>query len=373
MALTFIQQPGEISFSKNPIIVKARTSLSHKTFLRISCRVVFDDGEEKYEETYSSPVEDFGTITFNLSNASHVLFNKAIQKIDAEFETPIAISQIWSIMLQEEWLDNGRIQKGTPIDINTEVYLVLPGGLTDYELLGLSNYDIASKIGYSNLLTRKPKTGGSVYAGETIMLPFFYTQKGGNQNSSFSVQYDSDSPKAIPFYQPSNKVSVLKYKVETGKIGNILKVTAYQKTYTFSVKQEGSKTKKLRFINSFGAVENISVTCNDALEYNIDSEESTILGEISFKNVTHRMSRKGNDFGVFSLSSGYVDEAWAEWFTHELLMSPKAWMLIGDRWVPGIITPDKSTGIYNWNKEEMQHIDFSFEMSIEGGYSNLYV
>lgn len=373
MALTFIQQPGEISFSKNPVIVKARTSLSDKTFLRISCRVVFDNGEEKYEETYSSPVEDFGTITFNLSNASQVLFNKAIQKIDAEFKTPIAISQIWSIMLQEEWLDSGRIQKGTPIDINTEVYLVIPGGLTDYELLGLSNYDMVSKIGYANLLTRKPKVGGSVYAGETIMLPFFYTQKGENQNSSFSVQYDSDPPKTISFYQPTNKVSAIQYKVESGKIGSILKVTAYQKTYTFSVKQAQSNTKKMRFINSFGAVENISVTCNDALEYKINQEESTIFGEISFNNVIHKMSRKQNDFGVFSLSSGYVDESWAEWFTHELVMSPKAWMLIGERWVPGIITSEKSTSMYNRSKEEMQHIEFNFEMSIEGGCSNLYV
>lgn len=367
MAVLFSQQPGLVNFSNNPIILKARTTLSGKIFLRIVCDIHFytSNNTETYNETLSSPVEDKGTVTFNLSNASKVLYNKVIGKDFDGF--PVVC---FTLSCYEKWVEDGIEMTGDPTNISSEM-IVVPGGLTDYERLSMSNYDIEALMGDAKMLSRKPTTGGVVYQDETLLLPYF--SKTVAEQDSYNIKYGTEEAHTVSYIRAPKAIGVIKIGIDKAHVGQSVSIEYKGKTITFMIYPINKKVKQLRFVNSFGVVENISVCVNDELEYEIKSKESTLTGEVSFENVIHRMTRKTKDSGNYKLSSGYVDSNWAEWFTHDFLMTPKAWMLIGKIWVPGSVVPDDSVQMYDHAKIGLQKVDFTFNMSIEGGFLNSYV
>lgn len=373
MAITFTQIPGSLIFSNNPILLSAKTNLSGKTFLRIFCEATFqatNSEDTVYVETYSSPVENMGTAIFNLSNAAKVYFNQKITNMPFPDITSYNLQTV-SIRCYEKWLD-GTIEKtGTPVDVSGEM-LILPGGLTDYELLKINNYDLEALIGEAKELSRKPQYGGTVYPGETIIMPYFSMNLSSKATSSASY---SDGEVTIGSYVRIPKaVGLNSFTIDAKHVGQTVTTSiSIGRNLVSNISPLSENVKFLRFINSFGAIENISVCVNDTLEYEISTEESTLIGEPSYKNLNRRMSRKTTDTGSYALSSGFVNNEWAEWFTHEVLMTPRAWMQIDNVWVPGDIIPDDTVQMYDRTEPGLQNVEFTFKMGIEGGTKNLFV
>lgn len=373
MAVTFTQLPGTLNFSNNPILLTAKTSLSGKTFLRIICEATFQlagDNTEVYKEAYSSPVSDGGTVTFNLSNASKVYYNQKINEITSTDASMYAM-QTLSIQCYEKWIDSYGEQTGTKVNVSGEI-LILPGGLTDFERMKLTNIDLEALIGDAKELSRKPQYGGVVYPGERILMPYFSMTANAKETSSAAYS-DGDYSTELYVRQPK-AVGLVGFEIDDSHVGKTVTTSiSVGRNLISKIVPLSDKVKFLRFINGFGAVENISVCVNDTLEYAINTEESTLIGEPSFRNINRRMSRKTTDTGSYALSSGYVNNVWAEWFTHEVLMTPRAWMLIDGVWVPGDIIPEDTVQMYDRTEPGLQNVGFTFKMGIEGGTVNWFI
>lgn len=78
MAIQFIQQPGAVSFSGDPIIAKVKTTLSGKTFLRVQAKcavTVYRDGESyDYAENFSYEVGSDGVAVFSVNDTIKTAF-----------------------------------------------------------------------------------------------------------------------------------------------------------------------------------------------------------------------------------------------------------------------------------------------------------
>lgn len=373
MALTYTQQPGTVNFCKNPIIVKAKTSLKDKTFLRIVCKCIFSINSSLYttllfQTSYSAPVKDEGEAIFNLSDASQTLINKMTNLYSGDNNFQSIVENVL-INCYETWIWEGKEMNGDSVAISGNVF-ILPGGLTDYERMKAPSADISSILGSASWMTRKPD-GGIIYKGETLIMPT-YTSNGGSYVSQFSVSGTKVSEKTLYGYEHSLNHTWMTIEGNiSGPFTFTDNLTGKVMTGYYSI--DSGNVKFLRFINGFGGIENISVKVNDALSYDMDSEESTLVKETSFRPTSRRFSRKGMPIGSYSLSSGYVDHAWAEWFMQEFLPTPAAWMYENGLWIPGIIEPDDTTDLYNRAKDDLLHIDFTFKRSIDGGTMNSFV
>lgn len=373
MAITYTQQPGSINFCNNPIIVKAITSLSGKTFLRIVCECTFSVQSSVYtsmqlETSYSAPVQDKGEATFNLSDASQTLINRMVNLYngDNSFQS---ISESVYIRCYEIWVLEGKEIKGEYTPVSGNIF-ILPGGLTDYERMKAPTADISSILGNEAWMTRKPN-GGTIYKGETFIMPTFNAE-GGSYLSQFSVNGTKVAEKTVYGYEKSlNHTWMVINGEASGPFTFTDKLT--NKTMSGYYSTEVKNVKFLRFVNGFGAIENISVKVNEALSYEMDSEESSLVKEASFRPSSRRFNKKTTPVGSYSLSSGYVNRAWAEWFMQEFLPTSSAWMYENGVWIPGTIEPDDTIDIYNRAKEDLLHIDFTFKLAIDGGTTNSFV
>lgn len=371
MAITFTKQPGDINFSNNPIILKAKTNLSKKVFLRIICEATFSSQytpEYSYTEIYSSPVEDQGTATFNLANASKVYYNLMVRDL-AEPWMLYRNMEKMKIKCYEKWVENGAEQ--TSASTSTSVVLVLPGGLTDFERIKAQSEDLSNMLIEQNRLSRKPQEGAIVYPGEIIVMPYYNTTSYTTATKSLSSDGGVLYSESVGLY--SKSVGIVHFTIEDSYVNKEIAATCNRMRMNVYVRPRDERVRFLRFINSFGMVENISVCCNDALEYEINTEESTLIGEPSFRNINRRMNRKTTDTGIYALSSGYLDSKWTEWFTHEVLMTPRAWMQIDGVWVPGDIIPDDTVQMYDRTEPGLQNVEFTFRMGIDGGTKNLFI
>ena len=122
----------------------------------------------------------------------------------------------------------------------------------------------------------------------------------------------------------------------------------------------------LRFINGFGAVENISVRSKDKLSYEVSGETHSLVQGATTRPTDRRYATKSQPAGMYELSSGYVPKQWAEWYVQELLTSPRVWIQLGGKWVPALIEAEDDCVIYDRTKPEMPHVDFTLRLAIDG-------
>ena len=370
---------SSIVFANNPIVFKATTYYSlgeEESFLRIVCRATFTlngapsyyTGPTTFYEELSQPVGNMGTATFNLSDPAQTIIRNLIAQMDMEGGDALtSYSLAAEVNFEDVWIKDNQEISGVLEGLRPSAsFRVVPGGLTDYELFqtGLGNLALITSEG--KVMTRKPD-GGIVYAGEKMIVP---TLRGGN---------DTDVTSNVRFYvgeeeiyRVANHVAGLKLSYQTASPVN--KVT--EGSFTFESSLTGAisgyyRTNTrgvhfLRFINGFGAVENIAVRAKDKLSYEVSGETHSLVQEISTRPTDRRYATKSQPVGVYELSSGYVPVRWAEWYVQELLTSPRVWIQLGGKWVPALIEAEDDCVIYDRTKPEMPHVDFTLRLAIDG-------
>lgn len=372
MAITLIE-PNTLNFAKNPIVFKATTNKtlgSEESMLRIVCNVTFQAMERtglQFTTELSQPVEDAGTATFNLSDAAQTLIKRIHAELDMNDSSALAhIGLHGYVNCNEVWVKDGHEVSGTGPASSNRFYVV-PGAFTDFELLVKENVDLVELTSSGKAMTRKPD-GGILYKGETIVLPTMVgSLSGGQSTASASV--------IIGGVTIAQSVSVV--------VGNSMD---YQTTPSITAESDGtfvfssdltgsvsgyyranpSDVHFLRFINGFGAVENIAVRSKDKLSYEVSGEEHSLVQEISTRSTDRRYADKKQPVGAYELSSGYVPQRWAEWYVQELLTSPCVWIQIGGKWIPALIESKDDCVIYDRSKPEMPHVDFTLRLAIDG-------
>ena len=375
MALTVLT-PDSLCFAGNPIIVKATTNKSlgaEESFLRIVLSATFRTTSfsdiAPYTFELSCPVENAGTATFNLSDGAQTLVQRIMALMDVNSSDDSAsghgwmkpVSVVCNYSLSEVWVRDSVEQVSK--DSGSYSFRVVPGRLTDFEMLTMS--DITVSTGMSKKpMSRKPDMG-IVYKGETVILPLisphsntptFTISVGGTQVvSSSGSGYLSEQ--ALDYHWGTvNHASDGELTLTSGYVGT---KQGYYRTNPHGV-------HSLRFINGFGAVENISVRSKDKLSYEVSGETHSLVQEATTRPTDRRYATKSQPVGVYELSSGYVPQRWAEWYVQELLTSPRVWIQLGGRWVPALIEAEDDCVIYDRTKPEMPHVDFTLRLAIDG-------
>lgn len=392
MALTFTQQPNSLAFAKNPIIVKVKTDKElgeSESLLRIICTATFDDAEytnlPPFEIELSQPVENGGVAIFNLSDAAQTLITRIHASIDMNLENdesnPDDNSYLpgrWirlnaSVWCKEVWVRDGYEVDGDSTSVKPITFGVIPGGFTDFEMVSRRNIDIVSSLageGYDTaLMTRKPDLG-IVYRGETVVLPLINPVEDTIQVGATMYIGEDMADSNIA----GVGAGVLKYtSLETDSYGVIehdgdIKINITGSALRYGYYRYNAKgVYFLRFINGFGAIENISVRSKDSLSYEMgEGTTHSLVQDASIRPYDRRYATKSQPVGVYQLSSGYVSKQWAEWYVQELLVSPRVWMQMGDVWVPCVIEAGDDCVIYDRSKPSMPHVDFTIRLAVDG-------
>lgn len=369
MAITFTQQPNKLNFAANPIVVKVRTNQTtagtEKSFLRIVCSYTFNDVSfssiPDFSGELSQPVEDAGEAAFNLSDASQTILNRMMAELDMNGS---ALSASFAVSLnatfREVWLFENQEVEGESLSMTS--IAVVPGRLTDYEMLTMDDIDLESMASSVKLMSRKPDAG-ILYRGETLVVPMLYTGMATVTNTASvgGVQIGSASRllNGRATYQSGIELS--------GSADGELTVTStHLASFSGYYRANPAGVHFLRFINGFGAVENIAVRSKDKLTYAVEGEVHSLVQEASVRPTDRRYAVKSQPVGVYELSSGYVPQRWAEWYVQELLTSPRVWIQLGGKWVPALIEAEDDCVIYDRTKPEMPHVDFTLRLAIDG-------
>lgn len=380
MAITSIKAPATLNFAGNPIIIEATTGESvsgtDKSFLRIVCEVEVED--ETYRDyslklELSQPVSDRGTAVFNLSDAFQTVIRMRQTDIDmnadgsdvtACFDSKVcarAYVHVYDVYL----LDNQEIKSGKEHvmpEQNVQFIYALPGRLTDYETLTFPTI-LPDAISNGKAMSRKPDMG-IVYKGETVIVPV--ANGSGSTTSRMEVSVGGMTV-ATRTDTLSHYSLDYQYLAVTSAIEGVLTVSSTRggtKQGFYRTNTEG--VHFLRFINGFGAIENISVRAKDKLSYEVSGETHSLVQGASVRPSDRRYATKSQPVGVYELSSGYVPQRWAEWYVQELLTSPRVWIQLGGKWVPALVEAEDDCVIYDRAKPEMPHVDFTLRLAIDG-------
>jgi len=384
MAITTVISPAELNFAGNPILVRATTDQSvtgtRKSFLRIVCEVeveslpYYDIPVHKVE--LSQPVADMGSAVFNLSDAfltvirsAQALINMEEPRADnigdvgkmfdnaREYRAYVSVHDVYIIDNQEVSGEKVHVMPGT----NQNYIYAIPGRLTDYEVLTKSNILVEDLIA-SKPMSRKPDMG-IVYKDEEILVPMVSSKL---RTASLTVAVGDKQVL-------SSTVAMNSYRLEYGKLlvshpsdGELYVDNSYVNGSSGYYRTNTRGVHFLRFINGFGAVENIAVRAKDKLSYEVSGETHSLVQEISTRPTDRRYATKSQPVGVYELSSGYVPVRWAEWYVQELLTSPRVWIQLGGKWVPALIEAEDDCVIYDRTKPEMPHVDFTLRLAIDG-------
>lgn len=372
MALTVIE-PNLLVFAGNPIIVKATTDQTtegtERSFLRIMCSVTFQAVDRygmQFATELSQPVEDGGTAVFNLSDAAQTL----VRRIHAELDMNDSAGSMFGhiglhgyFTCREVWLFENE-------EIVGESYTgkrihVVPGALTDYELLKRGDIDLTVIADPAIEMTRMPMDGRIVYKGEQLIIPTLCGQEGEiSYSGTLTVSGDPEATGEGVLKGLSTDYQRVTFTSDTE--GPFVFSSSLTGPVTGFYRINDSYVHRLRFINGFGALESVSVRSRDKLSYEVTGTNHLLVQQISTRPSDRRYATKSAPVGVYELSSGYVPKKWAEWYVQELIASPRVWMQVGEVWVPALIEAKDECVIYDRTSPGMPHVDFTIRLAIDG-------
>lgn len=372
MAIQVLQQPAEISFAGNPIIVKAKTTLTGKTFLRVklNCLVkAYRESEEiSYSEDYSYEVASDGIAKFNISSTIQTALERCIeQDSDGNTITQKMYAAKFQLTYKEIYLEDVvEVEEG---QTTSEEYKAILGRLTEYESLNMSGIDASSILGAGRILSRKP-AGEMIPLGEDIYLPVVdtvsdtvgYHLRQGESQSDYTVFTGGILvPKSIVI--PTKGLS----------IGQVTAGASFEEGKPKYITKPRQDMRHFVFTNSFGLLENITAITKEALEYSIDSNLYVIPREVGYRTNTQVMNFMSTPFATLKMTSGYVSHEWAEWYLNEFLTTRHVWMKLGSRYVPVSIIPEEKNELYDSSKPGLAAISFTVRYSFNGGTLNSFV
>lgn len=380
---TITKSPAGVSFAGNPIVYQVRTNKGlgeEESFLRILCKATFTlngavdwyVGSLNFTVELSQTVADFGTAVFNLSDSAQTLIRNIQSSIDMNGDAPFpAYGLIANIEFKTSWVyENQELQSEAEY---APMLFVVPGALTDFELLTMDDIYLPSLAEKGKAMTRKPD-GGIIYGGEVVVVPTLYTYY-DSSNQGMLVEKESKGVLAVDGKIVSETISViscneLDYQVISvpsySVDGSFVFSSDLTRSFSGHFRNNRNGVHSLRFINGFGAVESISVRSRDKLSYEVSGENHSLVQEIGVRPTDRRYSTKSQPVGVYELSSGYVPQRWAEWYVQELLTSPRVWIQLGGKWIPALIEASDECVIYDRSNPEMPHVDFTLRLAVDG-------
>lgn len=372
MAIQVLQQPPQLSFAGDPIVVRVKTTLTGKTFLRVKLKVeaqAFRSSESiSYSEDYTYEVSSDGTAVFNIGETISTALKRCMScKVSGTTVSQEVYAVRYTLTYKESFLeDMVEIEEGS---VTSGIYNAIPGKLTEFERLTANSADTSSLIGSGRILSRKP-ADGTVVRGIDFYLP---SVKTNGDTISYTISQGESKKTGSQYTGGSYVPTSIKISTSSLALGNVTFSTGEETGRNQYVVDSSPDMRHFLFINGFSLIESVTAFTKDSMEYDIQSDTYSVPKEIDFRQNTQIINYAQDPLATFGMSSGYVNREWAEWWISEFLTTKSAWMLVGSRFLPVSIIPEETTEIYDRSKPGLLAVNFSVRFSFTGGTYNSFV
>lgn len=323
----------------SPIVyqVTAGSPVGDVTFQRVKLRVSAGLSTEsgRYTFEFSQPVTKGETIKIDIASA--------LQSVADKYEyTPVTPQSYpyleFSLEACDEYMQNGQ-NSGDVGVVTNPGGRALMGRFSDLERLKSA---LAGRT--TSRFSRKPSTLVEVVTvGSTYLRPVPMSVGIGNVVSGPEVK--------------SAVITTAGHQTLFPRTAYAIDVYAVPAT---------ADSYELRFVNGLGVVESVCVRSLIQEEMPVTTDDLVIARQQMFNEVSHSIAIKQNDHERLKLSSGPTDRAWQQWFLHELLMTPQAWIRIDGMWIPCQIMPEETVGGIDRTKGGVIETLFTVRLDISG-------
>ena len=374
MSVTIIQQPSAISFAGNPVLLKAYSNLSEKTFLKVCAEVsvnVYRKSAliESVVRRLSIPTQGGEKeVVFNLSDVlqsslSTVTIERSIPLAENWKPTDSSGHATYTVKLWDEFLDEycEVVSTEQSLSVTTDRRTAIPGAYTDLQRLSAPE-DTEAFLGEFRLLSDKPDFEAVPVKG-SVMIPAFAS---GYDTKSVSLARPDGTVVllgSVNFY--ASEISwpkvQLPEKWEEGIYSLWLSSNTDKPSRTVYVVPETPFVTYFEFINGYGAVEGVYTFGRKTHKSKISQERQLMKFSNSFRPSTRYVKRILQKEDNISLSTGPVSREWAKWFVSTFFVAQKCWMYSkeADEMIPVVIECDEELEIFNESEASVVDIPFT--------------
>lgn len=331
-------------FCDNPIVVEVISEnvmnnvVFHHVVLEVRAALSSDGVFVSYKS--SIPAGNGEAVLFDISSILRSVGAKA-SYVPTQ-EDCVYPYMVYELKAYDEYLLDGILyEKQGERDGGGQFYSLI-GGFTDIERLLAGDSKSAERF------SRKPSVGEVCAESECLLIP----QKFHDPISIGSVLESGPTVKAYSLAGLSG------LKTFEGHSVYVVPNSPYRMSF--------------QFVNGLGVVESVSAEVRKSKTYEITSKTDVFSGSSSFFPKRRLISRNGNPVLVLKMSSGAVNEDWADWWVNEFLASNRGvWIRLDDIWLPCVVMPEDSITVFDESKNELISINFTVKLSLTGSGKNL--
>lgn len=325
-----------ITFSVKPLVVNGSPSF-HRMIFEVKCGM---SGGNYETLKMSVPItkENGNDVTVDVSSALRS-FRDSFEYSSEPGDLPVVK---FNVSAHDEYMTNGEVHTTEPIYYPTaDSYLsTIFGGFSDMERM-LSN-------GFKSVqrLSRKPSSSPQLACvGETLVTAVAYAQPQDLLTSS-------------DMSQPASMATLI---IDTGPqtVGGI-------SIYAMP-RSEAEHRMEIRFINSFGVMESVSVPTPQNATLPLSATPYYVSRQQTFSRMSRSVVRKEQGREKWRFVTDPLDEPWLRWYLEEFLLAQYAWIKIGGYWIPcTVMSEDEEVVFLDRTKEEMLTVTFFLELDVKG-------
>lgn len=331
---------GTISFHRLKFVIKAGL---------YDTNVSGSQADTEYQTIeMSSPVtKESGrteSVEIDVSSALRAIADKYIYSATPPAKYPMVK---WQVECYDEYMANG--------NVNQSASIYYPSS-TDYLYSIFGTYNEMERVkattGFksSRYFSRKPSTSTEIVAvGETLLFPKPFAA------DKTMLQIDGNT------YVESASANIAAVGLQT--INGIR-----HKVYAVPADTTGNRFQ-IRFVNSMGYIESVSVMCLRSETVKSESTQYVRSVPETFGKPAGSFYKKQNAQETWEMSSGVIDEAWQDWFVHDVLMTPQAWIYINSSWLPCHLLGDEKISKTDRSKNELTAVKFNLLFDLHGPVS----
>lgn len=342
MAKSIVLSSGSI-LCGSPIIISVmpttvnERSTFHRVKLEISVALSTDSSFETY--TQSAKADNGEDVIFDVSSALRSVFSRYVYDYQVEDRTYPYL--IYTLKAYDEYMLDGILnEKFGEMEYGARLYALI-GQFTEIE-----RYLSAATKGVQKF-SRKPSVGEVCAADELLLYP-----------------------------TPLGELALMGTVISTGQVVKAYALSELSGKQIFEghsvyVIPPSRNRIQFQFVNKLGVVESISAEMRESLSYETTSETDTVSVAGSFRPNRRILSRKGAKQQVYAMSSGVVNQDWADWWVNEFLDCEKgSWVKFDGIWIPCEVIPEDTISVYDKSTNGLCQINFNVRLALTGGFRN---
>lgn len=378
MSVTITQHPSSISFAGNPVLLKAYSNLSEKTFLKVCAEVTVKIHRQdvlmgSFIHTLSIPTNGnqeevvFDLSDILLSDLSQVVIDRGAYSGYQD----VSISggyAAYSVKVWDEYLDEySEIISTKNVASSSSERKAIPGAYTDMQRLTLPE-DTASYLGDARMLSNKPG-GEAIPKGGKFVIPVFSKEEKEYRMGISNNETGTFTPGLFMLFGNECRFVNETIPEDTPSIVHSIEFLGSDLPPFFvHVVPEHPFARYFEFVNRLGAVESIYTFGRTQRKTNLTQERQVKRHNVSFRPSVRYVKRTLQEEQTLELSTGAISRMWAKWFVEEFLVAESAWMYDSraDDMIPVIIEADEAVSIYNESEAEVLDLPFKVTMCING-------